>query len=114
MEESAKQKCYTSSNTTILTLSVCSFLNDFTCDDGSCINKYKRCDDTVDCDDHSDEENCTVVKLSPDYRKSDPPKLQDNKVKCRLKTNSAEAEQCMNTVVLFVHLFGTPCIILDN
>ena len=31
-----------------------------------------------DCDDKSDEENCTVVKLRPDYRRGDPPRLEEN------------------------------------
>ena len=35
--------------------------------------QYKRCNDKLDCDDGSDEENCTVVKVPKDYRKGDPP-----------------------------------------
>ena len=32
----------------------------------------------MDCDDGSDEENCTVVKVRLDYRKGDPPRLEEN------------------------------------
>ena len=32
----------------------------------------------MDCEDGSDEENCTVVKLRPDYRRGDPPRLEEN------------------------------------
>ena len=31
----------------------------------------------MDCDDGSDEEHCTVVKVSQDYRKGDPPSLEN-------------------------------------
>ena len=37
--------------------------------------QYKRCDDQQNCDDNSDEENCTVVELQADYRRGDPPRL---------------------------------------
>ena len=40
--------------------------------------QYKRCNDKLDCEDGSDEENCTVVKLRPDYRRGDPPRLEEN------------------------------------
>ena len=78
--ENEKQRCYEDKDQSIFTLTTCSFLNDFTCSDGACINKYKRCDDTPDCDDESDEENCTVVKLDPDYRPGEPPKLPNNEI----------------------------------
>ena len=59
----------------MVTLSACSFLDEFTCDNGECINKYKRCDDSLDCSDYSDEDFCTVVEVDDDYRSGDPPKL---------------------------------------
>ena len=75
-----KSACFQNTDETVLTFSQCSFRNDFTCDDGSCINKYKRCDDVNDCDDASDENNCTIVKLEEDYRRGDPPKLAGNEI----------------------------------
>ena len=32
----------------------------------------------MDCEDGSDEENCTVVKVPLDYRRGEPPKLEEN------------------------------------
>ena len=40
--------------------------------------QYKRCNDKLDCEDGSDEENCTVVKVPLDYRSGEPPKLEEN------------------------------------
>ena len=58
MEEKMKERCFSGEDVVKITLSSCSFINEFTCADGSCINKYKRCDDNVDCDDQSDETGC--------------------------------------------------------
>ena len=79
-EKYEKQRCFEDKNKSTLTVTTCSFLHDFTCSDGACINKYKRCDDITDCDDESDEENCTVVKIDPDYRPGEPPKLPNNEI----------------------------------
>ena len=79
-EDAMKMECFQDKDENIFTFSQCSFKHDFTCDDGSCINKYKRCDDINDCDDASDENNCTIVKLEEDYRRGDPPKLSVNEI----------------------------------
>ncbi|XP_069940830.1 uncharacterized protein [Cherax quadricarinatus] len=41
--------------------------NDFTCSDGSCINKTKRCDYKVDCQDSTDELNCQAIVFPEGY-----------------------------------------------
>ncbi|XP_042233824.1 uncharacterized protein LOC121874013 isoform X1 [Homarus americanus] len=41
--------------------------SDFTCSDGSCIKKIKRCDQEVDCPDNTDELNCDVIKIPEGY-----------------------------------------------
>ncbi|XP_066976879.1 uncharacterized protein [Macrobrachium rosenbergii] len=45
----------------------------FTCDDGTCINKSRRCDKKSDCSDFSDEERCDIVVIPPKYNKNLPP-----------------------------------------
>ena len=94
-QDRLKENCESSDNISRLTLSTCTFTEDFTCDNGHCIDKvgagwsmevslhcvtvqYKRCNDKLDCEDGSDEENCTVVKLRLDYRRGDPPRLEEN------------------------------------
>ena len=39
----------------------------FNCDDGMCIDLAKKCDSSSDCQDDSDEKNCTIVVPSRDY-----------------------------------------------
>ena len=55
-----------------LTLSVCS-TGQYTCDDGICIDLKKRCDLKVDCDDFSDEKDCSLVELPKGYSTTIPP-----------------------------------------
>ena len=43
-------------------LSTCT-IGQFTCDNGVCIDIVKRCDQTEDCTDNSDEELCSVVHV---------------------------------------------------
>ena len=40
----------------------------FTCDDATCIDLYKRCDLSPDCKDGSDESGCNLIQLPPVYR----------------------------------------------
>lgn len=55
-----------------LKLSTCMALQ-FTCNNGFCINISSRCDQTVDCADNSDEENCNIIHVARRYNKHIPP-----------------------------------------
>jgi hypothetical protein len=55
----------------LLSLSVCTLGNEFTCDSGECIEEYRRCDNVFDCSDHSDEKNCNTIAFAGAYDKSE-------------------------------------------
>lgn len=47
--------------------------NEFTCNDGQCIDVINRCDQIIDCRDESDEQECTLLRLKSGYNKMIPP-----------------------------------------
>ncbi|XP_071547713.1 uncharacterized protein [Panulirus ornatus] len=61
-----------------LSLSRCKEGKEYMCDDGQCIHVTARCDAKTDCDDETDEDNCSVLKVPAGYRSFKPPKnLED-------------------------------------
>ena len=54
----------------------------FTCSNGDCVMMKERCDQMLNCQDGSDEEDCRTVVLEKSYRKVAPPALigEDSKV----------------------------------
>ena len=46
-----------------LTISMCNFNEEFTCNKGSCVSIDKRCDGIKDCSDESDEEECSNIDI---------------------------------------------------
>ena len=41
--------------------------SEFACDDGSCLDDLFRCDDTIQCNDRSDEKDCNVLQKPKNY-----------------------------------------------
>ena len=63
--------------------SVCDFPDEFTCISGSCVGIYKRCDKVKDCDDGSDELECSLLKIPTYYDKSVAPKNCTKSNECK-------------------------------
>lgn len=57
----------------LLLLTPCA-LNQFTCDDGTCVPLEYRCDLKYDCRDNTDELECHLVAFPKDYQKHLPPR----------------------------------------
>ncbi|XP_071538488.1 uncharacterized protein [Panulirus ornatus] len=62
-----------------LSLSICKN-SEFTCSNGDCIPKEKRCDTKNDCVDFSDEEHCEMLLLARGYRSERPPSIASETV----------------------------------
>ena len=45
----------------------------FTCKNGECVKMEARCDQVLNCEDNSDEVDCSIVVLEESYRKTAPP-----------------------------------------
>lgn len=58
-----------------LSLSICNS-SEFTCANGDCIPREKRCNTQNDCDDFTDEDNCEMIILPRGYRSNRPPESQ--------------------------------------
>ena len=65
-------KCTQNGETITLTLSTCT-TNQFTCNDGHCIEIDLRCNGDSNCDDQSDEVGCKSILVDESYVKDDPP-----------------------------------------
>ena len=55
-----------------LSLSTCND-DEFTCNDGHCIELNQRCDLKAQCPDQSDENDCNKLRLPDDYMANLPP-----------------------------------------
>ena len=53
----------------------------FTCDDGQCIDIEERFDQSVDCEDSSDENNCKLLNMEKNYNKGTPAFFLDKRSK---------------------------------
>ena len=56
-----------------ITFSRCEFGEEYTCTSGHCIDIKKKCDGNIDCDDRSDENHCSLVKIPKSYKITQPP-----------------------------------------
>ena len=77
-----------------LSLSSCDE-SQFTCSGGVCIDMASRCDNINDCDDKSDEADCSRVNIFPTYQKFIVPPPLENKAKTEV-TVSLSLSQIMD------------------
>lgn len=60
---------------------MCIFGKQFTCHSGDCIDIERRCDETMDCDDSSDEIDCRLIDMPTSYlRAQHPPPSEGEKI----------------------------------
>ena len=63
--------------TQLLTFTVCS-LDEFTCSDGNCLPNSVRCNNTFECKDESDEEQCSPIVKQASYQVHVVPPPREN------------------------------------
>ena len=79
--ENTSEPCIKDRPTKVIKIKMTTCLeNDlFTCDNGLCIPMDKRCDQTPNCEDESDELNCKMLEISNNYNRRIPPFTFDSK-----------------------------------
>ena len=112
-----------------LSLSICNFPTQFTCDSGQCININKRCDERKDCSDGSDEKNCSLVIIPSSYNKANAPEPnpKSNPLEIIIQASvmnidSIDTVNMIVTLTLEIHIkwrderltFSNPIIDKDN
>ena len=71
--------CFDGKEKKVLTMSSCN-TNQYTCDDGLCVNLDYRCDGKPHCKDKSDELECRLIEEDKSYQKFlTPPPIKDDK-----------------------------------
>ena len=65
----------------VLSFSFCTD-EQFTCDDGNCVEMSQRCDGTTDCEDRSDEKECRLTVPNVGTNKFLVPPGKGNPVQC--------------------------------
>ena len=88
-----------------LTLSVCFFGEQFTCDSGHCIDLDRRCDEVQDCDDGSDEMDCRLIDMPASYMKEHqpPPQHQGSTIQIRTHVHITNVHK-IDTINMLVTL----------
>ena len=72
--ENFQEACPEARKNKILLLKLSSCGKDqFTCSDGQCISMYRRCDQTPQCSDESDEKDCKMIVMNENYNSKLPP-----------------------------------------
>ena len=60
----------------LITISSCNMHQQFTCNSGQCIDIEMYCNNHFDCNDGSDEDDCTHIVINPRYFINNPPDVE--------------------------------------
>ena len=77
--------------------------NEFTCNNGLCIDLEQRCDNIFDCSDRSDELNCELLIIDEDYEKIFPPISRTGKTEVELSMKIKLFIKYMVTLFAVIH-----------
>lgn len=81
-----------------MTFSQCEFGKEFTCDSGHCIDVQNKCDYHGDCEDNSDEKQCSYIIIPQSYKKLEAP---NSTIHVRITIQSVHE---INTIDMMVEL----------
>lgn len=70
------EECKLSSEEILLTFSACNMKHSFTCNSGQCIDIDKYCNNHLDCNDGSDEDDCMHIFTDKIYSIYEPPNAE--------------------------------------
>ncbi|XP_023325929.1 uncharacterized protein LOC111699471 isoform X1 [Eurytemora carolleeae] len=86
--QSSDEKCSKKGENPVkkITFSVCE-PGEFTCTNSQCIDMEERCDQTSNCVDESDEENCRMINVKSNYNKKISPFKVDPITKANIPAN---------------------------
>ena len=94
-----------------LSISVCDFPLEFTCDSGICVDIKKRCNGKKECPDGSDEQLCSLIHIPDPYDNASAPepKIEDGNLEIHIDTRIIKINS-IDTINMMVTLTMELCL----